>query len=44
MLRIRLCPINRTSDECITKGDDGKPNISKDVCTGCGICPKEMSF
>ncbi|MBD3355347.1 ribosome biogenesis/translation initiation ATPase RLI [Candidatus Woesearchaeota archaeon] len=43
-LCIRLCPVNRAGEECITKGDDGKAKISEELCTGCGICPKRCPF
>ena len=43
-LCIRVCPVNRTGDECITKGGDGKAHIEAELCTGCGICPKRCPF
>ncbi len=43
-LCIRVCPVNRTGDECITKGDDKKAFIEASLCTGCGICPKRCPF
>ena len=43
-LCIRLCPINRTGQDCITKGDDTKPRIDEELCTGCGICPKRCPY
>ncbi len=43
-LCIRLCPVNRAGEECITKGEDGKAKISEELCTGCGICPKRCPF
>ena len=43
-LCIRLCPINRMGDECITKGKDGKAFIDPEMCNGCGICPKRCPF
>ena len=36
-LCIRVCPVNRTGKECITK-QDGKPRIDEGLCNGCGIC------
>ena len=42
-LCIRLCPVNRTGEECITKVD-GKAQIDENLCTGCGICPKRCPF
>jgi ATP-binding cassette, sub-family E, member 1 len=43
-LCIRLCPINRSGDECIVKGEDKKASINTELCTGCGICPKRCPF
>lgn len=43
-LCIRLCPINRTGNECIVKGDDGKAKINEDLCTGCNICSNRCPF
>ena len=43
-LCVKLCPINRTGKECITKGEDNKPVISEELCTGCGICPNRCPF
>lgn len=43
-LCIRLCPINRMGDECITKGSSGKAAIDPEICNGCGICPKRCVF
>jgi|Deesub1362A_J573_1020465.scaffolds.fasta_scaffold00016_47 ATP-binding cassette subfamily E protein 1 len=40
----RVCPINRTGKECIIIGEDNKPLISEELCTGCGICPKKCPF
>ena len=37
-LCIRVCPINKSGEECIVKGEDGKPVINEEMCTGCGIC------
>lgn len=43
-LCIRLCPVNRTGQECIVKGNDKKAKINTELCTGCGICPKRCPF
>lgn len=43
-LCIRLCPVNRTGSECIVKGEDNKPVISEELCTGCGICPNRCPY
>ncbi len=42
-LCIRLCPVNRTGEECITKVEN-KTQIDEALCTGCGICPKRCPF
>ncbi|MBT7497833.1 ATP-binding cassette domain-containing protein, partial [Candidatus Woesearchaeota archaeon] len=43
-LCMRVCPINRTGEECIVKGDVGKPVIYENMCTGCGICPNRCPY
>jgi len=43
-LCIRVCPINKMGKECIVKGDDNKPKINEELCTGCGICPHRCPF
>jgi ATP-binding cassette subfamily E protein 1 len=43
-LCIRVCPINKMGKECIIKGDDNKPKINEELCTGCGICPHRCPF
>jgi len=43
-LCIRVCPVNKMGEECIVKGDDGKPRINEELCTGCGICPHRCPF
>jgi ATP-binding cassette subfamily E protein 1 len=40
----RLCPVNRSGNECITEGKDRKAVIAEELCTGCGICPKRCPF
>ncbi len=35
----RLCPINRSGEDCIiVSSSDNKPNIDESLCIGCGIC------
>jgi len=43
-LCIRVCPINKSGDECIVKGHDKKPRINEELCTGCGICSTRCPF
>jgi len=43
-LCIRLCPVNKMGEECIVKGEDLKPRINEELCTGCGICPNRCPF
>ena len=43
-LCIKLCPINRTGQDCIIKGDDDKPIIDEALCTGCSICVNRCPF
>ncbi len=40
----RLCPGVKMGDKTIVFGDDGKPIISEELCTGCGICTKKCPF
>ncbi len=41
---IKYCPGVRMGDETIVMGEDGKPVISEQLCTGCGICVKKCPF
>ncbi len=43
-LCIRVCPVNKMGEECIVKGNDNKPKINEELCTGCGICPHRCPF
>lgn len=38
----RLCPVNRTGKECITKKT--KAVIDEELCTGCSICSNRCPF
>ncbi len=41
----RVCPVNRMGKECIVVDDTtGKPLISEELCTACGICPHKCPF
>lgn len=42
-LCIRLCPVNRTGAECISKSD-GKVGIDESLCVGCNICVNRCPF
>lgn len=43
-LCVRVCPINKMGEECIIEGDDHKPRINEELCSGCGICPHRCPF
>jgi len=38
MLCAKVCPVNRTGEECVYEGEDKKAKILEDKCIGCGIC------
>ncbi len=41
----RKCPVNRSGQDCITQETvKFKAQISEELCTGCGICPKICPF
>lgn len=41
-LCMRMCPINRSGDQCIViNDDDKKPLINEELCVSCGICVKK---
>lgn len=42
-LCIKLCPVNRTGKECITKMEE-KARIDEALCTGCGICSNRCPY
>jgi ATP-binding cassette subfamily E protein 1 len=42
---IKFCPGVRMGDETVVFDDSkGKPVISEELCSGCGICPKKCPF
>jgi ATP-binding cassette subfamily E protein 1 len=42
---IKYCPGVRIGDETIVMSEEtGKPIISEELCTGCGICPKKCPY
>jgi ATP-binding cassette subfamily E protein 1 len=42
---IKFCPGVRIGDETIVVSEEtGKPIISEELCTGCGICPKKCPY
>jgi ATP-binding cassette subfamily E protein 1 len=41
---IKYCPKVRTGVEVIELGERGKPDISEDLCVGCGICVHKCPF
>lgn len=41
---IKYCPKVRTGVEVIQLGETGKPDISEELCVGCGICVHKCPF
>ncbi|HJJ48856.1 MAG TPA: ribosome biogenesis/translation initiation ATPase RLI [Methanocorpusculum sp.] len=41
---IAYCPRVRTGDETVTIGENGRAQISEELCVGCGICVKKCAF
>jgi ATP-binding cassette subfamily E protein 1 len=37
---MKVCPINRSGEECIVRGEDSYPVFNEELCIGCGICSK----
>ncbi|MCP8311553.1 MAG: ribosome biogenesis/translation initiation ATPase RLI [Candidatus Methylarchaceae archaeon HK02M1] len=40
----KFCPGVKMGDKTIIFGEEGKPIISEELCTGCGICIKKCPF
>ena len=43
-LCIRVCPKNRSGEECIIEDETKYPVIDENICIGCGICPNKCPF
>jgi len=44
-LCVRVCPKNRSEEDCITIEEGTKfPVIDENICIGCGICPHKCPF
>jgi len=41
---MKVCPRNRSGDECIVTEEDKKPLIDEELCIGCSICVKQCPF
>jgi ATP-binding cassette subfamily E protein 1 len=41
LLCAKVCPINKTGQECVYEGDDNKARIDELLCIGCNICVKK---
>ncbi len=41
---VKYCPKVRTGVEAIIVGEKGKPEISEELCAGCGICVHKCPF
>ncbi len=41
LLCARVCPVNRSGEQCVYEGEDKKAKIVESLCVGCGICPKK---
>lgn len=41
---VKFCPGVRMGDETVVLSDAGKPIISEELCTGCGICVHKCPF
>lgn len=41
---IKYCPKVRTGVETVVMGESGKPEISEELCAGCGICTHKCPF
>ena len=41
---MHICPPQRAGKEVFTIDDDGYPVINEDLCIGCGLCVKAVSY
>ncbi len=41
LLCAKVCPINKSGQECVYEGDDKKARIDELTCIGCNICVKK---
>ncbi len=37
---MKMCPINRSGEECIVRDESGFPVFNEELCIGCGLCVK----
>lgn len=37
---MKICPINRSGEECIVAGEDGFPVFNEELCIGCSLCAR----
>jgi ATP-binding cassette subfamily E protein 1 len=37
---VKTCPVNRSGEECIIRGESGFPDFNEELCIGCGLCSK----
>jgi len=37
---VKVCPVNRSGEECVVVGEDKYPVFNEGLCIGCGICAR----